>query len=124
MLDPYLLEVGATVRPGVEIVRVERAVFRELDRLANAPISDEEFKKVLKQTRAQYVYAEDGVSNHGYRLGMLEVVASYKAYDTFVENLEKVTKEDIQRVAAKYLAETNRTVGWFLPAVPDQKAAS
>ena len=59
------------------------------------------------------------MSNHGYRLGMLEVVASYKAYDTFLENLEKVTKEDIQRVAAKYLAETNRTVGWFVPTVPD-----
>jgi zinc protease len=123
MLDPYLLEVSATVRPGVEIERVERAVFKELDRLANAPISDEEFKKVLKQTRAQYVYAEDGVSNHGYRLGMLEVVASYKVYDTFLDNLEKVTKEDIQRVAAKYLAETNRTVGWFLPAAPDHKGA-
>ena len=53
MLDPYLLEVGATVRPGVEIERVERAVFRELDKIATKPISDEEFKKVLKQTRAQ-----------------------------------------------------------------------
>jgi zinc protease len=123
MLDPYLLEVGATVRPGVAVERVERAVLKELDRLATGPIGDGEFKKVLKQTRAQYVYAEDGVSNHGYRLGMLEVVASHKAYDTFLENLEKVTKEDIQRVAAKYLAETNRTVGWFVPTEPGRKLA-
>jgi zinc protease len=120
MIDPYLFEVGATVRHGVEIKRVERAVFDELNKLATKPISDEEFKKVLKQTRANYVYAEDGVSNHGYRLGMLEVVASYKLYDTFLENLEHVTKDDIQRVAKKYLAETNRTVGWFVPTTPDR----
>ncbi len=116
MLDPYLLEISATVRPRVEIERVEHAIFDELDKLAKKPISDDDFNKVLKQTRAQYIYAEDGVSNHGYRLGMLEVVASYKMYDTFLQNLERVTKEDIQRVAAKYLAETNRTVGWFVPA--------
>lgn len=115
MLDPYLLEISATVRPGIEIERLERAIFDELDKLAKKPIGDDEFNKILKQTRAQYVYAEDGVSNHGYRLGMLEVVASYKMYDTFLQNLERVSKQDIQRVAAKYLAETNRTVGWFVP---------
>lgn len=124
MLDPYLLDVSATVRPGVDIGRVERAVFKELEKLAASPITDDEFKKVLKQTRAQYVYAEDGVSNHGYRLGMLEVVASHESYDTFLENLERVTKQDIQRVAAKYLVETNRTVGWFLPTEQHLKTES
>ncbi len=124
MLDPFLLDISATVRPGVDIARVERAIFTEVDRIASTPISDDEFQKVLKQTRAQYVYAEDGVSNHGYRLGMLEIVASYKMYDTFLENLEKVTKEDIQRVAAKYLPETNRTVGWFVPAEEQSDGSS
>ncbi|MGB8648811.1 MAG: pitrilysin family protein [Anaerolineae bacterium] len=116
MLDPYLFEVEATVRHGVSIERVERAILAELERIAAQPISDNEYHKVLKQTRAQYVYAEDGVSNHGYRLGMLDMVASYHMYDTFLENLEKVTKADIQRVAAQYLSERNRTIGWFIPA--------
>ncbi len=115
MLDPYLFQVEASVRHGVEIERVEEAIFAELERIAAEPISKDEYQKVLKQTRAQYVYAEDGVSNHGYRLGMLDIVASYKMYDTFLENLEKVSKADIQRVAAKYLSEHNRTVGWFIP---------
>jgi zinc protease len=115
MLDPYLFDISATVRPDVDIARVEKAIFDQVELVATKPISDDEYQKVLKQTRAQYVYAEDGVSNHGYRLGMLEVVASYRMYDTFLENLEKVTKEDIQRVAAKYLSESNRTVGWFVP---------
>src|SRR5581483_616216 len=115
MLDPYLFQVSATARPGVALERIERAIFDELDKIANKPITDAEFEKVLKQTRAQYVYAEDGVANHGYRLGMLDVVASWQMYDSFLSNLEQVTKDDVQRVAKKYLAETNRTVGWFIP---------
>lgn len=115
MLDPYLFQVSATARPGVPLEKIERAVFAELERIAAKPITDHEYEKVLKQTRAQYVYAEDGVGNHGYRLGMLDIVASWRMYETFLENLESVSKDDVQRVAKKYLAETNRTVGWFVP---------
>lgn len=115
MLDPYLFQVSATARPGVALEKIERAVFAELEKISTKPITDNEYEKVLKQTRAQYVYAEDGVGNHGYRLGMLDVVASWQMYETFLENLERVTKDDVQRVAKKYLAETNRTVGWFVP---------
>ena len=111
MLDPYLMQASATVRPGVKIEAVERAIFNELDKVATKPIGDNEFENVLKQTRAQYVYVEDGVVNHGYRLGMLDVVASYKMYDTFLDNLEKVSKADVQRVATKYLDVTNRYSG-------------
>jgi zinc protease len=115
MLDPYLFQVSATARPGVSLERVEKAVLGELEKVATHPIADSEFEKVLKQTRAQYVYAEDGVGNHGYRLGMLDIVSSWQMYDSFLENLEKVTKADVQRVASKYLAESNRTIGWFVP---------
>lgn len=115
MLDPYLFEVSATARPGVSLEKIERAVFAELEKISTKPITDGEYEKVLKQTRTQYVYAEDGVANHGYRLGMLDVVASWRMYETFLKNLEAVTKDDVQRVAKKYLAEMNRTVGWFVP---------
>jgi zinc protease len=125
MLDPFLFQLSATARPGVALARIERAVLDELDKVATSPIADREFEKVLKQTRAQYVYAEDGVGNHGYRLGMLDVVASWRMYESFLENLENVTKDDVQRVAQKYLGESNRTIGWFVPttAAPAQARA-
>ena len=55
---------------------------------------------------------------------MLDIVATHQMYDTFLENLEAVTKDDVQRVAAKYLAETNRTVGWFIPQDESPEDAS
>ncbi len=124
-IDPGTIDVSATVRPGVPIEKVEQAVFSELEKISSKPISDEELEKVIKQTRSQFVYATDGVMNLGYWLGQLEIVASYKMYQTFLENVGKVTKQDVIRVADKYLGETNRTVGWFVPtngAVPARPA--
>ena len=115
-IDPGTIDASATVRPGVAIEKVERAIFEELDKIASKPVTDAELAKVLKQARSQFVYATDGVMNRGYWLGELEIVASYKMYDTFLDGIASVTKADVQRVAAKYLLETNRTVGWFEPS--------
>jgi zinc protease len=113
--DPYLFMFTATVRPGVAIEKVEQAIFAEVDKVARKPVTAKELATVIKQFKAQFVYANDGVSNLGYWLGFLETIASYKMWDTFFENIQKVTAADVQRVAAKYLTETNRTVGWFVP---------
>ncbi len=114
-IDPGTIDVSATVRPGVPIERVEAAIWAELDKIASKPISDEELDKVIKQARSQFVFATDGVMNLGYWLGQLEIVASYKMYPEFLDRLGQVTKADVTRVARKYLNESNRTVGWFVP---------
>lgn len=120
-IDPGTIDVSATARPGLAIDRIEKAIFAELERITDKPISDAELAKVLKQARSQFVYATDGVMNLGYWLGELEVVASYKLYGEFLDRLASVTKADVRRVAEKYLSETNRTVGWFIPTNGAQK---
>jgi zinc protease len=37
------------------------------------------------------------------------------AWETFPEALQKVTADDVQRVAQTYLVERQRTTGWFVP---------
>ena len=115
-IDPGTIDLSATVRPGVKIEKVEAAIFAELEKIASKPISEAELGKVVKQVKSQFVYAMDGVMNMGYWLGLLEIVASYKMYDAFLDSIMSVTKADVQRVAKKYLTETNRTVGWFVPS--------
>jgi zinc protease len=115
-IDPGTIDVSATVRPGVPVARVEQAVFAELDKVSTRLITDQELETVIKQARSQFTYATDGVMNLGYWLGQLEMVSSYKMYETFLDNLMRVSKDDVRRVAARYFAEANRTVGWFVPA--------
>jgi len=115
-IDPSTIDLSATARPGVPIEKIERAIFAELDKMVNKPVTDAELAKVVKQVKSQFVYATDGVMNMGYWLGLLEIVASYKMYDAFLDSITRVTKADVQRVAQTYLMPTNRTVGWFVPA--------
>jgi len=114
-LDPTLLEVGATLRPGVAPERAEAAILAELRRIAEEPVGAEELDKVRKQARAQWVYAADGVSQQAVLLGSMEIVATSEFLTHFWDHLAAVTPEAIQEVAARTFSDRNRTVGWYFP---------
>ncbi len=113
--DPYLFGISATLRPTIALEEVERTVFDEIERIRRDGVQAEEVEKAVKQVRAQFVYASEGVTNQAYWLGNLEMVNRYTMLDEIVERIAAVTAADVKRVAQTYLAPTNRTVGWFEP---------
>ncbi|MCP4573016.1 MAG: insulinase family protein [bacterium] len=90
---------------------METAVLAEIDSIVADGITAEELAAVKQRTRANFVR---GLSGHG---GMAEQLAFYQTYFGNWRNLfdevtviEDVTLEDVQRVAEKIFARTNRTV--------------
>ncbi|MBV8715019.1 MAG: insulinase family protein [Chloroflexi bacterium] len=115
-LDPYLFAIDATLRDGVEPARAEAAILKELERIQKDGVPDEELARTKRQLHAQVVYSLEGVTNQGFALGFMDLVAKdASAWETFPEALQSVTADDIQRVASRYLVERQRTVGWFVP---------
>jgi len=114
-LDPTLFELGATLRPGVSPEQVETAVLTELRRLCDDPVDSTELEKVVKQARAQWVYAADGVSRQAVLLGSTEIVAGGDYLARFWDRLSEVSPEAMQQAALRTFGERNRTVGWYLP---------
>jgi zinc protease len=114
-VDPYLLMIAVTALPGVEPARIEEVVEREIARLREETVPEEELARALKQVKAQFVYSAEGVTNQAYWLGQMEIVDTWRRADTLAEELEAVTPDDVRRVARTYLQETQRTVGWLLP---------
>jgi len=115
-IDPSLFEVGATVRKGVEPDRVEAALLGEIDRLRREPPSAEEMEKARTQTRASFAYSWDGITTIGGIAGTVEALDSHRTLETFLDRIDAVTRDDVQRVAATYFTESNRTIGRFIPA--------
>ncbi len=113
--DPYLFEISASLRPATKLEEVERAIFLEVERITREGVRPEEVEKAVKQVRAQFTYASEGVTNQAYWLGDLEMVNRYTMLDDFVDRIAAVSAADVQRVAQTYLTPTNRTVGWFEP---------
>jgi zinc protease len=115
-LDPYLFSVDATLRPTVEPERAEAVLLEQLDRLRREPVATDELSRTKQQLHAQVVYSLEGVTNQGFALGFMDLVAGDPAaWETFPAALQAVTAEDIQRVADEYLTERNLSVGWFVP---------
>lgn len=115
-LDPYLFTVGATLRPEVDGPRVEATLTEELERVQREGVPLDELERTKRQLRAQVVYSVEGVTNQGFALGFMDLVAKDPGgWETFPARLQQVTSDDVQRVAQAYLQEDQRTVGWFYP---------
>jgi zinc protease len=114
-LDPFLYSIFCTVRQGQTPAAVEQALDAEIERIRREPVSAEELAKAVKQARALFAYGAESVTNQGYWLGHTELFDSYRWFDGYLDRLAEVSVADVQRVAQKYLAQTNRTVGTFVP---------
>ncbi|GAB4559991.1 MAG: pitrilysin family protein [Anaerolineae bacterium] len=114
-IDPYLFTISATIRDGRTPAEVEEALIRELDRLMSEPVQADELTKAIKQTRAEFAYGSESVTDQAYWLGFAETVASLEWLESYLDRVAAVSAEDIQRVAQTYLQPENRTTGWYVP---------
>ena len=127
--DPQLFQFSATAKPGKpweeSLTAIEGAIYAEIERLASEAPSQAEMEKTIRQARAGFVYAGEGVTGLAYLFGWLESIASADYYSVFLDRLAAVTPADVQRVVRQYLRADNRTVGWFVPqeATPADAAA-
>ena len=114
-IDPTLFRVSATVRAGAEAAAVESAILNELTRIRQDPVTADELTRVKRQAQAQFVYMLDGASRRAVALGAVAIVDRPEGLFALPEQIERVTADDVTRVARTYLGERTRTVGWYLP---------
>jgi zinc protease len=118
-LDPGLIVFSFSPRSGVETDRAEKALFEELDRLRNEPVSGGELRKAKNQFLAGHYRQLKTIVDKADMLGIYEVYyGDYRKMFTAEETLEAVTAADVQRVARQYLTEKNRTVAILIPEAP------
>ena len=112
---PFLYLVSATAMEGVSLAEVESVATAELDKVARTGVTDRELMKAKNQLRARLVFENDSVTNLGHQLGYFHTVASLDEYRDAPKLIAAVTRDQVERVAKKYLRTDRRTVGWFEP---------
>jgi zinc protease len=118
-LDPGLLIFNLQPRSGVEPARAEKVLFEEVDRLRNQPVTEQELRKAKNQLLADHYRQLKTINGRANLLGEYEVFyGDYHKLYTVEQAYEDVTIADIQRVAAKYLTEKNRTIATLIPEKP------
>lgn len=112
-IDPSLFVFSATLAPETEHAQVEEAIWTEIERLQAEGVTDHELEKAIKQTKAQFAYSSESVTNQAYWLGFSAVVASMDWLDTWLDRLSAVTSDDVRRVAATYFRHDRQTIGTY-----------
>jgi zinc protease len=110
------LYVFATLRPGVTTDDVEKVIYDEIDRLKKEPIADWELQKAINNTRRGIITGLQSSLSRAITLSQWAVYYNDPGLiNTRLDKVSAVTKEDVQRVANKYLRDASRTVVITLP---------
>jgi predicted Zn-dependent peptidase len=113
---------NATLRPNVKPEDVEAIIYAEIDQLKKEPIADWELQKAKNTTRRNFINGLQSSLNRAVSMGQYTVYYNEPSLiNSRLEKVAAVTKEDVQRVANKYLADTNRTI---VVTTPKAKAKS
>ena len=109
-------QIRATVAPGKKIEEVEAAINEEITRIQREPIAEWELAKAKNSSRRSSIQLLQSSLGRATRLTQYAVFYNEpNLINTQFQKIEAVTKEDVQRVAVKYLKSTNRTVAITLP---------
>lgn len=111
-------QITATLAPGKKIEDVEAAINEEIARLQREPIADWELDKAKNSSRRSSIQSLQSSLGTAIRLTQYAVFNNDPSLiNAQFEKIAAVTKQDVQRVANKYLKAANRTVGITMPQV-------
>lgn len=111
--DPYLFFASAMLNRGTVAEQVEQIIYLEIERLKSEGPTEDELRRARKQARVSFVYDHDSLQAEASALVDFELMSSWRELDKYLPGIEAVTAADVQRVAAEYLEDNNRTVGIF-----------
>ena len=101
---------------------LEAAIDAQIERVKTELVPEREFQKLKNQIENSFI------SGYGSVQSIAESLANYKVYfgdadliNTEIERYRNVTREDLQRVAKKYLIPSNKVVLTYLPKSQQEK---
>jgi len=114
--DPDLFYFYGMTQPGQTLEALEKGLYEVIERLKTQPVSDRELQKAKNQIEADFIFGQDSNFYQAMQIGTAETIGAGAHYlESYVDNIRKVTPQDVMRVAQKYLQEDNRTVGILVP---------
>jgi len=119
---PGMFLIDGTPAKGRTVEELEQALRAQVEAVRSELVEASELERIRTQLIAGKVYELDSVYSQAVQLGRLESVGlGWPLADQYVEHLGRVTPEQIQAVAQKYLIEDNLTVARLEPQPMDGK---
>jgi zinc protease len=114
--DPGLEEISIQPKQGVDPQVCEKAVYEELQRAMNEPVTEAELEKAKNIRLSEFYHQIRTINGRANTIGTYEVfLGSYAGLFDAAKNYSAVTKQDVQRVTRAYFGANNRNVATLIP---------
>jgi predicted Zn-dependent peptidase len=109
---PNLFVFYAVSSPGHTPQEVRDAIRAEIERLKNEDVTDDELQMIKTRAKADLIRQLGNNQGLAMQLGTAQsLYGDWREIFHHVDEIEKVSKADIRRVANATFVESNRTVG-------------
>lgn len=112
-IDPGLLVVSGRVKDGINLKDAEAEVDEVLQQVVKDGITSEELEKVKNQAEASLKFGEVEVLNRAMNLAFASLSGSANLVNQEAAMMEKISLEDMHRVAKAILREENSSVMYY-----------
>ncbi len=113
--DPGILEVSANVADKTKPEDVRDLMIADVEGFKNKPATKEEVTRAVRKYLAIRERRLTKSTSTATELSEWIGAGDWRLLFIYRDRIAKVTPEDVNKVAAKYLKQTNRTVGIFFP---------
>jgi len=120
-IDPFLYDILAIISPEKDAQLIIKTITEEIDRIQNNSVSQVEIDRAIKQTKALFAYGSESITNQAFWMGYSAMFADHTWFDTYIDNLEKITKDRVLSAAQKYLNSNHRIIGIYRPSQKETK---
>ena len=110
--DPYLFSFYAVTAKGVNEKDLEQAIYEELEKIKKDGVTEKELQKVKNQKLIEFYEQVETINGKSNNIGTYEVFfGDYRKMFDAPAEYNKVTADDIKRVANTYFGSKKRNVG-------------
>ena len=110
--DPTLFTIGAVTAKNINETDLEKAIYEELEKIKKEGVTEKELQKIKNQKLMEFYGQIETINGKSNNIGTYEVFfGDYKKMFDAPAAFNKVTIEDVKKVAEKYFTRQNRTVG-------------
>ncbi len=95
---------------------VQKAIFDEINKIQKNGVNDEQLTLAKNIIERNTYYSRESITNIATEIGYTVALTNdIKFYDNYLCNIKSVTKDDVKRVAEKYLGTNKSAVSIVLP---------
>jgi zinc protease len=92
---------------------LEKELWAEIEKVKKEGVKPEELQKIKNRNEASFLRSMQRTTFMAMRIGRADLNRGWRAIQKDVEEMKKVTAEDIKRVAEKYLVKENATIAIY-----------